>query len=287
MEPEPRCMEVKLISCKDLRAFNFFQKLTVYATVFIDSENSKREMTEERKQRQRTLTHRESDDDGSNPHWNHNVRFDLGWLSHSPRHSDYDDLLLCFEFRHDGVILGDKVVGECRVTFADLIRDATAGTARFVSYEVRSAEGKPNGIFNFSYKLTGIGIGTGSGSGSGTHSSQIVQGRISGYPVLAPEDCACAPNRVQYPTCEIDNTCCYPTVALPMGSPVYPSAAPPPAAMLPPNGEYHFNYPHPPPPPPVAYPPYPPPPPPAVHAYPHFGPEAHPWLQGPYCERRW
>lgn len=80
MEPEPRCMEVKLISCKDLRAFNFFQKLTVYATVFIDSEDPKREMTEERRQRQRTLTHRESDDDGSNPDWNHNVRFDLGWF---------------------------------------------------------------------------------------------------------------------------------------------------------------------------------------------------------------
>ncbi|QCD97269.1 protein SRC2 homolog [Vigna unguiculata] len=289
MEPEQRSIEVKLISCKDLRAFNFFQKLTVYATVFIDSEDPKREMTEERRQRQRTLTHRESDGDGSNPEWNNYARFDLGKLSRSPRHSDYDDLFLCFEFRHDGVILGDKIVGECRVAFSDMIRDGAAGAARIVSYEVRSPEGKPNGVFNFSYKLIGFGIGIGNWGGivSGMHSSQILQGRISGYPVLAPEDCACAPNRVQYPTCDIDNTCCYPTVALPVGCPVYPAAAPPPPVMLPSYGEFHFNYPQPSsPPPPVAYP-YPPPPPPAVHAYPHFGPEAHPWLPGPYSERRW
>ncbi|XP_014491167.1 protein SRC2 homolog [Vigna radiata var. radiata] len=288
MEPDQRCIEVKLISCKDLRAFNFFQKLTVYATVFVDSEDPKREMTEERKQRQRTLTHRENDGDGTNPEWNNYARFDLGWLSRSPRHSDYDDLFLCFEFRHDGVILGDKVVGECRVAFSDLIRDAAAGTGRFVSYEVRSPEGKPNGIFNFSYKLIGFGSGIGNwnGSVSGMQSSQFLEGRISGYPVLAPEDCACASNRVQYPTCEIENTCCYPAVAMPVGFPVYPAAAPPPPVMLPSYGEYNFNYPQPPPPPPVTYP-YPPQPPPAVHVYPHFGPEPHPWPQGPYSERRW
>ncbi|CAJ1792611.1 unnamed protein product [Sphenostylis stenocarpa] len=300
MEPQAKSMEVKLISCKNIRAFNFFQKLTLYATVFIDSEDPKREITEERKQRQRTLTDRDSESDGSNPEWNYLARFDLGCLSHSPHDSDFGHLFLCFEFRHDGTILGDKVVGECRVALANMIRDAGTDSARFVSYEVRSAEGKPNGIFNFSYKLKGMGIGIGNGNGSGSriHSSQILEGRISGYPVLAPEDCACAPNRVQYPTCEIDNTCCYPTVALPVGSPVYPPTAPPPAVMFRPNGDYHCDYPRPPPPPdPVVYPysplpppvvyPYPPPPPPVVHAYPPFGPEAHPWPQGPYCERRW
>ncbi|TKY62950.1 hypothetical protein E2542_SST12815 [Spatholobus suberectus] len=273
MEPEPRCIELKLISCKGLTAFNFFQKLTLYALVFIASDDPKRDLTDEQRQRQRTLTDRDGDGDGGNPEWNHDARFDLGWLS--PQDSDVDDLFLRFEFRHDGVILGNKLIGECRVPLADQVRDAD-GAARFVSYEVRSGEGKPNGIFNFSYRVKGWG----------THSSQILEGRISGYPVLDP---ACAPNQahVQYPTCEVENTCCYPTVEMPVGSAVYSAAVPPPPPVLSPShGEYHCYYPPPPPPPPVAYP-YPPPPPPVVHAYPAFGPQAHPWPPGPYFERRW
>ncbi|KAK7396015.1 hypothetical protein VNO78_16697 [Psophocarpus tetragonolobus] len=278
MEAE-QCIELKIISGKDITAFNFFQKLTLYVLVYIESEDPKRNLTEEQKQRQRTLTDRDVDGDGSNPGWNHNARFDLGWLSRDSRH---EDLFLRFEFRHDGVILGDKLIGESRVPLADLIRDAAADAARFVSYEVRSGEGKPNGIFNFSYKVKGFGIGT--------HSSEILEGRISGYPVLAPEDCGCAPipNPVQYPACQIGNTSCYPTVALPVVSPVYsaavsPSPPPPPPVFPPSNGEYHCYYP----PPPVAYPYPPPPPPPMAHAYPPYGPQAHPWPPGPYFERRW
>ncbi|XP_020219266.1 wiskott-Aldrich syndrome protein homolog [Cajanus cajan] len=289
MESEPRSIKVKLISCKDVRSFNFFQKLTLYATVFVESEDPKRDLTEEQKQRQRTLTHRDGDGDGSNPEWNHHARFHLAWL---PRDSAVDDLFLRFEFRHDGLILGDKLIGECRVALADLIRDADAAE-RFVSYEVRSAEGKPNGIFNFSYKVKGLGLGPGPGPGPGIGignlSSQILEGRISGYPILAPEDCAPVQSHVQYPTCEIQNTCSYPTVAVPVGSAVYPAAAPPPPpdVMSSPGGGYDCYYPPPPPPPHVAYP-YPPPPPPVVHAYPPpFGPQAHHWPPGPCCDRRW
>ncbi|XP_061375705.1 protein SRC2-like [Gastrolobium bilobum] len=290
---EPRCIELKLISCKDLKAFNFFQKLTVYALVSIASNDPKRELSEEQKQQQRTQTDRDSDNDGdgSNPEWNHEARFDLGWLS-QPR--DSDDLFFRFEFRHDAVILGDKLIGECRVPLADLIRDAGFvdgvarfvsyevrsgdGVARFVSYEVRSGDGKPNGIFNFSYRLKGIG----------THSSQIL---VSGYPLLAPEDCAPNQSHVQYPTVEFENpSCCYPTVALPVGSFqegfLYPppAVAPPPPVSSPSSGEYNYYYPPLPPPPPY---PYPPPPPPVSQSYPPFGPEAHPWPSGPYCEHRW
>lgn len=276
MEPETKCIELKLISCKDISAFNFFQKLTLYALVFIESEDPNTDLTAEQRQMQRTLTDRDPDGDGSNPEWNHHARFDLWWLSHSSRDSDGSDLFLRFEFRHDGVVLGDKLVGECRVPLADLIRDAADGAARFVSYEVRSGEGRPNGIFHFSYSVKGIGA----------HTSQILEGRISGYPVLPPEDCA--PNQVQqypYPTCQIENTCCYPTVALPVGSPVYSAAVPPPV-FTPSDGEYHCYYPPPPPPPPVVYP-YPPPPPPVLHAYSPYGPQAHPYPPGPYCKRRW
>ncbi|XP_027351146.1 protein SRC2-like [Abrus precatorius] len=267
---EPRSsIELKLISCKDLRAFNFFQKLTVYALVFIASDDPTRDLTEEQKQQQKTQTDRESDDDGSNPEWNHEARFDLECFSQR----GFADLFFRFEFRHDGVILGDKLLGECRVSIADLLRDVP-DVARFVSYEVRAADGKPNGIFNFSYKLNGFG----------THSSQILDGRISGYPVLAPDDCS--PNtsqvRIQYPTSEIANSYCYPTAALPVASAVYsPAVAPPPPVLFPPSGECHYCYP----PPPAR--PYPPPPPPAVQYYVPFRPVAHPWPPGPYFEHRW
>ncbi|KAK7336201.1 hypothetical protein VNO77_16735 [Canavalia gladiata] len=275
MEPNSS-IELKLISCKNLRAFNFFQKLTAYALVFIESEDPKKDLTEEQKQQQRTKTDRESDDDGSNPEWNHEARFDLGFLS---QRDSAVDLFLRFEFRHDGLILGDKLLGECRVPLTDLIRD-TDGEARFVSYEVRSGDGKSNGIFNFSYRLNGIG----------THSSQILDGRISGYPVLAPEDFAPNLSPAQYPTPVIENSCCYPTVALPVGSALYPPVMapppPPPQVFSPSSGEYQYCF-LPPPPPPPACPYPPPPPPPVMQSYPHFGPAAHPWPPGPYFEPRW
>lgn len=277
-------IELKLISCKDLRAFNFFQKLTLYALVSIESNDPTSQLTEEQKQQQRTPTYRDTagdGDGGNNPEWNHEVRFDLGFLSRR-RSSDSSggDLFFRFEFRHDGVILGDKLIGECRVPLADLFRDSTDGVARFVCYEVRSGDGKPNGIFNFSYRLRGIG--------NGTHSSQILDGRVSGYPVLSPEDYA--PNNqsqvvpMQYPSPEI-----YPMVCSVPEGPLYPPVAvaepvPPPYVSSPTAGDYHYYYP-PPPPPPC---PYPPPPPPVAQLYPpHIGPGAHHWPSGPYFEHRW
>nr|KYP63595.1 hypothetical protein KK1_018174 [Cajanus cajan] len=224
MESEPRSIKVKLISCKDVRSFNFFQKLTLYATVFVESEDPKRDLTEEQKQRQRTLTHRDGDGDGSNPEWNHHARFHLAWL---PRDSAVDDLFLRFEFRHDGLILGDKLIGECRVALADLIRDADAAE-RFVSYEVRSAEGKPNGIFNFSYKNTC------------SYPTVAVPVGSAVYPAAAPPP---PPDVMSSPGGGYD---CY-----------YPPPPPPP----------HVAYPYPPPPPPVVHA-YPPPFGPQAHHWP-------------------
>ncbi|KAK7286498.1 hypothetical protein RJT34_21525 [Clitoria ternatea] len=276
MEPEPKSIEVKLISCKDIKTFNFFQKLTLYALVFIESEDPRRNLTEEQKQKQRTQTHIENDGDRTNPEWNHEARFDLGWLTKR----DFADVFLHFEFRHDGVILGDKLIGECRVPLVDLIRGGD-GVARFVNYEVRSGEGKPNGIFNFSYKLNGIG--------NGTHLNNILEGRISGYPVLPPQDCVPIPNmssQVQYPTLGIENPCCYPPVGSAVYCPIVEPPPPPPPVLSPTCGECYYYYPPlPSPSQPMAYP-YPPPPPPVEQSYPPFGPSVHPWPSDPYFEGR-
>ncbi|XP_057437639.1 formin-like protein 20 [Lotus japonicus] len=281
---EPSSIELKLISCKNLQAFNFFQKLTLYAFVTIATDDTATKLTEQESQPQKTPTDRDSDD-GSNPEWNHEARFDLGFLSKRGS-AVVNRLFLKFEFRHDGVILGDKLIGECRVPMSDLIRDV-AGVKRFVSYEVRSGEGKPNGTFNFSYRLVGIG------NGNGNHSSQILDGRISGYPVLAPEDHA----PVQYPRLEIETPCCYdPVYPVQEGIHYPPSVAarpPPPLVPYPPSGECYDYYPPPPPefsrPPPPEFsrppPPYPYPPPP--QPYMDYRPGPSPWPPGPYFEQRW
>ncbi|CAK8542773.1 unnamed protein product [Lathyrus sativus] len=264
-------INLKLISCKDIQAFNFFQKLTLYAQVSISSNNPRIQLNERNTQQQRTPTHRDADEDGTNPEWNYDMLFDLAFLS---QHSDPAEFFLCFEFRHDGLILGDKFIGESRVPITDLISDVD-GITRFVSYEIRSAEGKPNGIFNFSYKMEGVG----------KQSSQILDGRISGYPVLTPEDCAPAP--VQYPISEIDRPCYYSTGFVqerPFYAPVAAIEAAAPPVSYPFAGECYYY--HPPPPPPSMYP-YPPPPPPRERLYPPIEPETSHWQSGPYFENRW
>ena len=176
MEPGSKSLELKVISCKNLNAFNFFQKLTIYATISITSDDPKKKLSDKQKQQQRTQTHREEGSDGSHPEWNQEIRFDLNWVSFH----DCDDLFVHFEFRHDGLLLGDKLIGEVKVPLKDLIREG-GGTTRFVLYEVRSGDGKPNGIFNFSYKVNGMEI-------EATYSSQILEGKVTGYPVVVPEN---------------------------------------------------------------------------------------------------
>ncbi|CAI8613528.1 unnamed protein product [Vicia faba] len=262
---ESSFINLKLISCKDIHAFNFFQKLTLYAQASISSNNPRIQLNERNTQQQRTQTHRDIEEDGTNPEWNCDMRFDLAFLS---SHSDPAEFFLCFEFRHDGVILGDKFIGESRVPITDLINDVD-GITRFVSYEIRSAEGKPNGIFNFSYKTEGVQI----------QSLQILDGRISGYPVLTPEDCAPAP--VIYPISEIERPCCYSTGCSVQERPFPPTAPPPVSYSY--GGGYDYCYP---PPPPSMYQ-YPSPTPPRERMYPPIGPEASHWQPGPYFENRW
>ncbi|CAL0332925.1 unnamed protein product [Lupinus luteus] len=268
MEPT---IEIKLISCENIQTFNFFRKLTLYALISIDTTNPEStKLSHKHKQQQRTHTHRDPEDEyGTNPIWNHVSKFNIGWV---PRSSlvkgSRNDLFFRFEFRHDGLILGEKFVGECRVPLLDVVTDAECDVARFVSYEVRNSDGKPNGICNFSYKVKGIS--------SGTHSSEseFLVGRISGYTVVESNE-----SRVQYPKVEIEKPLFYPSIES-----CSPSVAAPLSVISsPPYGEYNYYYP---PPPPLQSPyPYPAPPPLVMQNYPHFGPETHAWTSG--FQHRW
>ena len=139
---ESSFIELKVISCKDLKAFNFFQKLSVYALVSIGSDEDKKV---DQKQQQRTPTDREG---GGNPEWNHTVRFEVS----KTLFQDLDNVFIHFNLRHEGVMFGDKTIGEVYVLFKDLIQESN-GVVRFVNYEVRTTDGKSNGVLNFSFKV--------------------------------------------------------------------------------------------------------------------------------------
>ncbi|KDP23239.1 hypothetical protein JCGZ_23072 [Jatropha curcas] len=140
-------LELKLISCRDLKAFNLFQKLSVYAVVSIsnDSDEEKKKKQNREQQRQKTLI---DGGGGSNPEWNQVMQFDLKHVSQI----ESDHLFLKFKLRCAGVLYGKRSIGKVCVPFKDLIEEFD-GNVRFVSYQVRTSDGKPNGVLNFSYKV--------------------------------------------------------------------------------------------------------------------------------------
>ncbi|KAF8013297.1 hypothetical protein BT93_I1213 [Corymbia citriodora subsp. variegata] len=261
---ESKALIVKLLHGKDVRAFNFFQKLNVYARASLVSDDPSKKLGQS--QQQRTPTVKECDGD---PEWKHEMRLDLSEISLR----DCGHVFLRVDLFHEGVMFGDKHIGEVRVPLSDLAEQGD-GVVRFVSYQVKNPEGKPNGVLTFSYSVHGWGE-AGDAAAAGTAAGPI----IGGYPVVNPpphggwveagasgsENQPSSPE-IQYPVIdfqsESDQT--YP-VAVPVES-YYPppeSYYPQPPPMLPP----------PPPPPPFAPGPcyYPPPPPP-------FGP----WQHGPH-----
>ncbi|XWS44581.1 hypothetical protein CRYUN_Cryun15aG0059100 [Craigia yunnanensis] len=140
-------LELKVISCRDLKAFNFFQKLSAYSVVSImimNEQAKKKEEQQKHLQRQKTSI----DKGGKNPEWNHVFQFDLQNLP--PEEGDH--LFLKFDLRSEGLL--DRTIGEVRVPLKELI-DEFCGVVRFVSYQVRNSDGKSNGVLNFSYKLIG------------------------------------------------------------------------------------------------------------------------------------
>ncbi|KAF7801508.1 protein SRC2-like protein [Senna tora] len=272
-------IEFNILSCKDLRTFNFFQKLTLYALVYIDSNDPERRLDAQQRQEQRTRTDKDGNDA---PEWNHELKFDLRWVSIQ----DLDHLFFRFEFRHDGVILGDKLIGEVRVPLKDLIQEeggcALGGVVRFVNYEVSNGEGKANGIFYFSYRLidtTPI-----------RNSSGNLEGKL--YPIVDSvlED---------WNSLEIECRPCGCGSGYPAA--ISPSAPPPPISSSSPEYCYYYTPPSPHYPPPPLVPPYgfpgqyplphtAPPLSPGAYGpqyYGPIGPDAHGWPADPNFQHHW
>ncbi|XP_058179857.1 uncharacterized protein LOC131298420 [Rhododendron vialii] len=189
-----RSLELKLMGCKGLQAFNFFQKLKVFAVVSLTSDTpGNKHHHPLQQQQQRTKTDAEGDKD---PEWNHEMRFDLDAVGRE----DCDHLYLHIDLRYE--FFGDKSLGEVRVPLTDLVCDSATGlgehgencgVARFVSYEVRTHEKKPNGVITFSYKvvnpLHGVGgSATAAATATTTATTTTTYGYIDGYTVVTPVD---------------------------------------------------------------------------------------------------
>ena len=230
-------LELKEISCRDLKTFNFFQKLSVFVAVsiFIDEpkkneqrrkktavdflygvlkrnekqqQRLKRQKTppntfndEEKKNEQQQLLQRQKTpvdrEGGSNPKWNHMMQFNLNTTS-LPDYGDH--LFFKFELRCKGSIFGNKTIGEVCVPFKDLNEEFN-GSVRFVSYQVRNSDGRPNGVLNFSYEVNG----------------KVKRNEVDGARVdLPPGIRFSSPKKVHYPSLEVDvksrKACLYPSL---------------------------------------------------------------------------
>ncbi|XP_004299198.1 PREDICTED: uncharacterized protein LOC101306042 [Fragaria vesca subsp. vesca] len=141
-------LELKVISCQDLKAFNFFQKLSVYADVSIFNEDLKKEQQQQEHLQQRQKTPVDRDGDG-NPEWNHMMSFDMKAMS--ALDDQWNHWFIKFDMRNDGAVLG-KSLGKVQVRFKELIEEFN-GAVRFMSYQVKTSDGKSNGVLDFSYQV--------------------------------------------------------------------------------------------------------------------------------------
>ncbi|XP_044460438.1 uncharacterized protein LOC123192025 [Mangifera indica] len=177
-------LELKVISCNDLKAFNFFQKLSVYAVVsIVNSELKKKEQQQKSLERQKTPTDTEG---GSHPEWNHLLQLNL-----RPLGDDFSRLFVSFDLHCAGVVCGNKIIGKVRVPLQDLIDEFTEAV-RFVRYQVRGRDGKPNGVLNFSYKINGTASPEINLPPEADHSSAKVQ-----YPSVKDDDKS---QKISYPS---------------------------------------------------------------------------------------
>lgn len=138
-----RCIVLKSISCRGVKSFNLFQKPSTYAVVSIVAGNEGRQRRKQPKQKT-SVDH----EGGENPEWDQTIELDLD-------DGDFQSLLLEFAVMAQGNLLlfGAKLIGKSRVPMTDLLVGRPSDVVRHVSYQVRSPEGKPNGVLSFSYSL--------------------------------------------------------------------------------------------------------------------------------------
>lgn len=192
---EASTLELTVLSCQGLGAFNFFQKVSPYAAVSIVSDRpDSSDGGNWPSQRQKTPVDRAGN---RKPEWNHALTFDLGPYKSSHGGEKYpEDFFVMFELRCKGTVFQNRTIGEVRVPLSDLIGEFR-GARRFLSYQVRTIHGRANGVLNFSYKVNGIG------KFMCTNTTSYPAVQESKYPL--PEAIPVKPKDISYPSIDIDD----------------------------------------------------------------------------------
>ncbi|OWM89825.1 uncharacterized protein LOC116199217 [Punica granatum] len=198
-------LELTVLSCRDLKAFNFFQKLSLYAAVsiFSDPANSNGRHTSCQPQRQKTLVDRVGD---RNPDWNHTMSFNLEPFKSSPADEKLsEDVFVRFEVRCEGTVFGNRTVGETRVPLRDLVEEFH-GARRFLSYQVKTGDGRANGVLNFSYKVNGKSSTETSATDNQKFRTVEPTPRVHELRFSSPEVIQTKPKDISYPRIDIADT---------------------------------------------------------------------------------
>ncbi|XP_010504403.1 PREDICTED: protein SRC2-like [Camelina sativa] len=141
-------LELNIYSAKDLENVNLITKMDVYAVVYINGDDSRKN------EKEKTPIDRTGE---SEPTWNHAVKFSVDQrLAYEGR------LTLVVKLVCDRGIFGDKDLGEVEVPVLELLHGSTPspslnrngqGMMRFVTYQVRTPFGKGQGSLTFSYRF--------------------------------------------------------------------------------------------------------------------------------------
>ncbi|GLT94908.1 hypothetical protein SLE2022_126190 [Rubroshorea leprosula] len=234
---EYRRLEITLISAKDLQDVNLLYKMDVYAVVTINGDTQTKQKTSVDK------------DCGSNPNWNHTMKFTVDEAAANQNRLNF--VIRLVSDRH----FGDKDIGEVVVTIEELIYSKE----KVLSYNVRMPNGKVKGTLNFSCK-----IGKKFSAPVAAPPYVAEKGKVGEIPVMA---CPAVRFRPAHQDPAPAPAPAPPPVAYPYNYPP-PGGYPPPPPVA-----YPYNYP-----PPGGYPPppqpygYAPPPPAVGYGYPGYPP---------------
>ncbi|MCD9642501.1 hypothetical protein HAX54_029340 [Datura stramonium] len=134
-----RPLDVTVISAAGIKNVNYFSTMDVYVEVSIVgyAKNTKRSFTDIK--------------GGTNPKWNHPMKFTLDEPSLTK-----PGLSLCFRLRSDR-IFGDKDIGIVSIPINEIFSQSASGpdgsAEKVVEYQVFTHSGKPKGTLKFSFKF--------------------------------------------------------------------------------------------------------------------------------------
>ncbi|CAA7057586.1 unnamed protein product [Microthlaspi erraticum] len=140
-------LELNINSASNLANVNLMSKMDVYAHVTIHGDYT------QKKQKVKTAVDRSG---GSNPTWNHAVKFSVNeTLARDGRSLVIMRLI-------SRRLLGNKDIGAVKIPLLELLNaitpsingDANGKEMAFVTYQVKSTSGKRKGSLNFSYRFT-------------------------------------------------------------------------------------------------------------------------------------